>query len=277
LRYFNTSPHLAQVTPFCPLCCSATIVFAHANSDVPEYVTSALLEPCIAAGSQPEGCNTHTEEAMLPPTIRVVYADNHPVIRDGIERALEAASRIRIVGVATNFSDVFGLLPTTQPDVVILDIIDMCGSPLATIKRINQEYPGTGVIMFSSSISMAPEMLAAGAKGYVAKDEVTDQLIEAVYAVYAGSSFVSPLVQEFVDNYGVQIKHFHLTARERDVLNLIVQGHKTIPIADTLGIDPRSVDNYVLRIRKKTGCETRTDMANWYRRVIGEPDHPSAM
>ncbi len=99
---------------------------------------------------------------MLPPTIRVVYADDYPIIRDGMERVLDAAPRIRIVGIATDFGDVFRLLPTVHPDVVILDIIGMCGSPLATVKRINQDYPGIRIIMFSSSISMAPEMLAAG-------------------------------------------------------------------------------------------------------------------
>jgi DNA-binding NarL/FixJ family response regulator len=181
------------------------------------------------------------------------------------------------VGIATDFGDVFRLLPTVHPDVVILDIIGMCGSPLATVKRINQDYPGIRIIMFSSSISMAPEMLAAGAKGYVAKDEVTDQLIQAIYAVYTGGTFVSPLVQEFIDNCGVRMKQLRLTPRERDVLQLIVQGHKTIPIAETLGIDPRSVDNYVLSIRRKTGCETRTDIANWYRRMVGEPDLPVAV
>jgi DNA-binding NarL/FixJ family response regulator len=117
---------------------------------------------------------------------------------------------------------------------------------------------------------MVPEMLHAGAKAYIVKDEVTDYLVEAIYAVCAGETFLSPLAQEYMDNYTTQAAHLHLTQRERDVLILLVQGCSTITIAERLKVDPRSVHNYIFQLRKKTGCESRMDLCNWYRRLYGE-------
>ena len=126
--------------------------------------------------------------------------------------------------------------------------------------------------MFSSTVVTAPEMLRAGANGYVAKDELSDQLIDAIYTVYAGGTFVSPLVQEYIDKCSAQVEQLHLTRREWDILELTAHGYATEAMAQTLNIDPRSVDNYVARIRKKTGCQTRIALANYFRMLVGEPE-----
>jgi DNA-binding NarL/FixJ family response regulator len=118
---------------------------------------------------------------------------------------------------------------------------------------------------------MVPEMMDAGAKGYVVKDELTDQLVAAIYAVYAGQVYLSPIAQDYMDRCSIQSVQHHLTPREQNVLKLLAQGVSTQGIADALSIDPRTVHNYIYTLRRKTGCEERTEMSNWYRRMYGTP------
>jgi DNA-binding NarL/FixJ family response regulator len=216
-------------------------------------------------------CDGREEDVMLPPTIRVLFADNHQATRDGIEISLTNAARIEFVGAAHDFADVLQRLSTARPDVVVLDILGMCESPIDMVRYMRREYPNVRVVLYSSTMALAPEMLHAGAHGYVTKDEYTDQLIEAIYAVYAGQTFLSPMVQDHMDSYILCVTKFHLTQREREMLTLVAQGLGTEAMAEILNIDPRSVNNCVSRIRKKTGCKTRIDLANWARRYIGEP------
>jgi len=206
---------------------------------------------------------------MLPSIIRVVYADNQPVARDGMEKAFDQAFSIEVVKAVEDYNEVLHLLATTKVNVVVLDILGMRGSPLETINRIEREHPGVQVVMFSSSVAMLPEMLRAGAKGYVVKDELTDCLVDAIRTVHAGGTFLSPLAQTYMDNFNTNVERCNLTRRELAVLAQVYHGHKTMEIAEHLTIDPRSVRNYIYQIRKKTGCETWVDMSNFYRRLYG--------
>jgi len=127
-------------------------------------------------------------------------------------------------------------------------------------------------VVFSTSVDLAPELVQAGATGYVVKEELAAQLVTAIETAHAGQRFVSPIVQEYLHRCEVDRGQPWFTPKELSVLKLLAQGLGTTAIADQLGIDPRTVHNYVLKLRDKTGCDQRTQLAAWYQRVYGPPE-----
>jgi DNA-binding NarL/FixJ family response regulator len=208
---------------------------------------------------------------MLPEAIRVIIADDHPVVREGLQATLERDSQIDIVGVATNFTEVIYLLGIVPAHVVVLDVGGMGGTPLTQVARIQREHPAVAMVVFSSSVDLAPELLAAGVCGYVVKEELSAQLLTAIHAARAGQRFLSPSVDEYVSRTSRRPQQ-HLTPKELSVLKLLAQGLGTVVIAEQLGIDPRSVQNYITALRRKIGCEERTQSVNWYRRMYTAAD-----
>ncbi len=209
---------------------------------------------------------------MISRPVHVIIADDHPIVRDGLMATLASTPYLRVVAAAANFQELTTALPTVQADILILDLGGMGSSPLTVIERLTREHPHLAIIVFSSSVDLVPETLRAGAKGYVVKEELSDQLLTAIYAVRAGQTFLSPLAQEYLLRCSVQSSQHRLTPQELSVLKLLAQGLSTTAIADQLGIDPRSVQNYILRLRNKTGCEERIELAAWYQRVYAMPD-----
>ena len=207
---------------------------------------------------------------MTSLAIRVVIADDHPVLLDGLTALLATHPTIHVVGVSRSFNDVLALLTTTSADVLILDLGGMGGAPLTMINRIQRLYPALAIVVFSSSVDLAPELLQAGVRGYIAKEDLTDQLIAAITAVHAGQTYRSPTVQEYLQTTKLHQQQ-HLSPKELSVLKLLAQGFGTVAIAEQMGIDPRSVQNYITVLRRKTGCVERTQLADWYRRMFGDP------
>lgn len=203
---------------------------------------------------------------MQSPLIRVVVADDHPIVLDGLRTLLASSKEVEVVAIARSFSEVIEVAQRLIGDVVILDLGGMGGSPLAVVQRLHWEYPQLKILIFSSSIDLAPELLAAGAVGYVAKEELPATLLEAIATVVTGQQFLSPLVQEYLEQ---STKQAALTPKELITLKLLAQGLSTVAIAKQMGIDPRSVQNYVTALRRKTGCFQRVQLVDWYRRTYG--------
>ena len=100
--------------------------------------------------------------------------------------------------MATSFAEVVDLLATVQAQVLILDLGGMAGAPLTLVTRVRREHPGVAIVVFSSSVDLAPELLQAGVYGYVVKEELSAQLMDAIHAARAGQRFLSPVVEEYV-------------------------------------------------------------------------------
>lgn len=204
---------------------------------------------------------------MENPPIRVLLADDHPVVLDGLYGRLTSLPHIEIVGTAQSFAEVPPLLDSLATDVLVLDLGGMGGAPLTLVQRVRREHPQVGLIVFSSSIDLAPEMLQAGVLGYVVKEDMTSQLVNALMAVARGQPWRSAVVEEYLER-GSGVQRFHqLAPKELSVLKLLAQGMSTTEIAEDMGIDPRTVQNYITAMRRKTGCEERTQLVNWYRRM----------
>lgn len=198
--------------------------------------------------------------------IRVLIADDHPIVRDGLCTLLAGSEQIAVVATAHSFREAIAAAAQHIADVIILDLGGMGGSPLAILHRLQREHPLLRVIVFSSSIDLAPELIAAGASGYVAKEELPTTLMTAIACVALGQAYLSPLVQQYLEQLSTPSP---LTPKEQIALKLLAQGLGTEEIAAQMRIDPRSVQNYITSMRRKTGCFERTQLVDWYRRTYG--------
>jgi DNA-binding NarL/FixJ family response regulator len=189
--------------------------------------------------------------------ISVLLADDHGVLRDGVRRLLEANADIKVIGAADDGLEAVEQAAELQPDIVVLDISMPQMNGLEATRRILDHAPATGVVILSmhSSAEMAREAFAAGARGYVLKESAGDEVVKAVRAVAAGCRFagegVSPKVLAEDTASGIA----SLTAREREILPLIANGKSNAEAGAILGLSPRSVETYRLRLMQKLGIE----------------------
>lgn len=206
---------------------------------------------------------------MLSESIRVVIADDHPIVLDGLTMILTAAPSIQLVGVAQSFNEMISLLDNVTTDMLVLDLGGMGGSPLIFVNRMQRVYPNIWIIVFSSSVDLAPELIQAGVRGYLTKEDLSEQLVAAIQAVRSGQRYFSQVVQDYLLQATTLHKQYHISPKELSVLKLLAQGLGTIAIAEQLGIDPRSVQNHITTLRRKIGCAERTQLVDWYRRMYG--------
>lgn len=199
--------------------------------------------------------------------IRVVVADDHPIIIDGVQNLLAQHPEIGLVGRAHSFETVAEVLDQTNPDVLILDVSGMGGSVLSLMNRLQREYAQLAIVIFSSMVDLAPELLDAGARGYVTKDELSRELVKAIKVVARGELFVSPVVTKYLEQATQQAP---LSPKELVALKLLAQGLGTVQIAEQMGVNVHTAQNYITILRRKTGCMQRTQLVEWYRRVYGQ-------
>ncbi len=200
--------------------------------------------------------------------VRIILADDHPILREGTKAAITGQEGLEVVGEAGNFRELASLLRTTLADVLLLDLNDMGGSALPALARIKRDHPHLAVVVFSSSIDLAREMIREGALGYVTKGEAREQIIQAIRSVASGQQFLSPYVQEFFIRFDNESRTAKFAPQELTVAKLLARGMGTVAIADELQIDRRTVQNYINALRRKTGSTERTQIAAWYQRVF---------
>jgi len=194
-----------------------------------------------------------------------MLADDHPIIHSGLDGLLFADTRVAITDIATDFTSLLAKLTTTSIDVLILDLMNMGAGPITMVRELRERYPELRILIFSSSISLASEVLGAGALGYVIKEERLNHLPAAIRAVAVGQSYLSPLVREHQERVKTALSSEDLTPQEERVLKLIAHGATTEAAADNLNIDRRTVRNYIRDLYAKTGCEDRAQLVIWYR------------
>lgn len=199
-------------------------------------------------------------------TIHVVVADDHPVLVAGIKNVLEAQPAIAVVGVAGSFDEVPGVLKATAPDVLILDISGMGESVMGLMQRLGRDFPSVGVVIFSTHLSYATELMDLGVRGYVTKTEMSSDLVSIVTAVAHGEVACSPLVIKHLEQTKADLP---LSPREHLAIKLYIQGLETPDIAREMSIKPHSVQNLFNSMFEKTGCSSRRQLVTWYIRVHG--------
>lgn len=200
--------------------------------------------------------------------IRIIIADDHPVLYGGLQSMLNQIPEFSVVATARSFAELDAVLEHTAADVIVLDVLGMGDSPIATISGLQLRFPALKVIVFSSALGSAPDLLRAGARGYITKDEMFDDVVQAIAEVHAGRMFLSQNVRDFIEQAR---RRDEFTEQELTIMRLNAQGFRTRQIADYLGLAPGTVDNYFNRLYAKTPCASRQQLAAWYREQYGEP------
>lgn len=198
-------------------------------------------------------------------TIRLLLADDHAVVREGLRALLEQQPDMRVVAEAGDGPSALRMVLSETPDVIVLDMKMPGATVVETIQAIKQQRPRTQVLVFTSYAedSQVRDALTAGATGYLLKDALADDLIRAVREVNAGRAWLHPQAQrqmlEWMRRPPSQVDS--LTSRERSVLILLAQGQSNKQIARNLGLTAGTVKGYVSQVLDKLGVADRTQAA----------------
>jgi DNA-binding NarL/FixJ family response regulator len=197
--------------------------------------------------------------------IRVLVVDDHAVVREGLRSFLDLQDGIEVVGEAAGADEAIGVASTSAPDVVLLDLVMPGGDGIGAIRRLLEVAPGVRVLVLTSFADDAQifAAIAAGAAGYLLKDVDPQALADGIRDVHAGRPALDPSVAARLMRRGGSPRPAHgdLTARERDVLLLVVEGLANKQIAQRLGIGEKTIKTHVSRVLAKLGVEDRTQAA----------------
>jgi two-component system, NarL family, response regulator NreC len=207
-------------------------------------------------------------------SIRVLIADDHPVVRDGLRFSIERSdSGIEVVAEASNGLEVLRHAESSPVDVYILDITMPELNGIETARELVQRQPSARIIMlsFHNSRAMVEQALAAGARGYLTKETATRNVVEAICQVRAGHSFLSPDVAHFVmeayagrdDRIRTARRGASLTAQERRVLQLIAEGLSTKEIAVKLDRSENTIHAHRNHLMAKLGLRKGADLVRY--------------
>ncbi len=203
---------------------------------------------------------------------RIVIADDHRIVRQGLRSLVEQESDLEVVGMAADGRQALLMTRRLIPDVVIMDISMPDLNGIDATCQIVKEVPGVKVIALSmhSEKQLIDGMLRAGASGYLLKESAFEELIKAIRIVCAGKKYLSPDVTDIVlqDYLNPSIDNDHpltpdLTLREREVLQLIVEGCATKEVANRLNISIKTVESHRSRIMNKLGLHTVAELTKY--------------
>jgi DNA-binding NarL/FixJ family response regulator len=206
-------------------------------------------------------------------SLRIFLADDHEVVRLGLRTLLETGSDWKVVGEASNGRDAVAMVRDLAPDVVVMDLSMPQLNGLEATRQILKEAPRTSVMILSvnESEEIVHEVLAAGARGFMLKSDAGKDLLVAVEGLRQGRPFFSARVADYV------LKHYHrrgdaepaqppsstLTGREREVLQLLVEGHSNKEVAASLGIGVKTAEAHRANLMKKLGVHSMSELVRY--------------
>jgi DNA-binding NarL/FixJ family response regulator len=193
----------------------------------------------------------------MPDEISCLIVDDHEVVREGLRLSLSRAPHIRVIGEAGDGAGAVELVERRKPDVVIMDVRMPGMNGLEATKEITTRSPGTAVLIFTafSERSLLARGLESGAKGYILKEAPHETLLRAIERVAKGEGYVDPaLMPAFLSKDQTDM----LTAREREILQLLADGMSNQDVAGKLFISQETVKSHVRHILTKLEADTRT-------------------
>ena len=204
---------------------------------------------------------------------RIILADDHTMFREGIKKIIESRGSLKIIGEVNNGLELLEQLKSVQPDLVILDISMPCLRGLEATREIKKGYPHVNVLILTMHKSRAylHHAIAAGAEGYLLKEDADHELFSAIEAIREGKTYISPLLSpeltdhlpEGSDESKSPSSPKSLTLRERQTLKLVAEGKANKDIADLLFISTRTVENHRANIMKKLNFHKVVDLVKY--------------
>lgn len=194
----------------------------------------------------------------MPREITCLIVDDHEVVREGLRLSLSRASHIRVVGEAADGPSAVALAERRLPDVVLMDVRMPGMDGLEATKALLERVPSANVLMFTaySERALLTRALENGARGYILKEASHATLVRAIEKVAEGGSYVDPaLMPAFLE---ARDREDILTAREREILQLLANGMSNADAAEKLFISQETVKSHVRHILTKLEADTRT-------------------
>ena len=204
--------------------------------------------------------------------IHILLADDHALVRQGLRVLLEAEKKFKVIGEASDGLETLELVEQLKPDVLVLDLMMPNLNGLETTRQLSKQYEHTKIIILSmyDDEGFVLEALQNGASGYVLKDSNSADLVFAVNEVVAGRHYLSPPLseraiaayQQFTKT-GAFDKYDTLTTREREVLQLTVEGNTNSEVAQKLGISVRTAETHRSNMMNKLDIHLQADLIRY--------------
>ena len=204
--------------------------------------------------------------------IKVLVADDHTILRQGIKALLDNQEGIEVIGEAKDGREALAIIEETLPDVILMDIAMPGLNGLEATRRIKKKFPRMKVLVLTmyTNEEYIFQILNAGANGYLVKETAFQDLISAIKAVYKNEAFMSPSISKKVINSYIKRAQDDeektceiLTTREREILQLIAEGHSSKKIAELLFISPKTVETHRTHIMDKLNIHNRTGLIKY--------------
>jgi two-component system, NarL family, invasion response regulator UvrY len=201
--------------------------------------------------------------------IRIVVADDHAIVRQGLRQVLNAEGDFEVTGEASSYGEVMQLLRREGCDVLILDVAMPGRNGIDTLKQVKQDWPRLPVLV----LSMYPEdqyafrALKAGASGYLTKQAAADQIVAAIRTISRGRRYITPeLAEELAKNLDRDVDtppHELLSDREFQTMKLLAAGRTLQQIGETLALSPKTVSVYRARVMAKLKLATNAELTRY--------------
>jgi len=203
--------------------------------------------------------------------IRLLIADDHPIVREGLRRIAADQPGISVVAEAASAAEALERVANTAVDVMLLDVSMPGPTFIEVLQQVRRDHPSVKVLVLSvhPEDQWAVRALRAGAAGYLTKDHSPEQLIEAIRRVYRGSKYVTPALAEKLatglEAGGAATPHEGLSDREYEVLRALGTGLSVKDVAGRLNLSPKTVSTYRTRILEKMQLRTNADLVRYVR------------
>jgi two-component system invasion response regulator UvrY len=201
--------------------------------------------------------------------IRILLADDHPVVRSGVRAILETDPQLQVVSEASSGEEAIDRARTCKPQVVLLDVSMPGRGGIETAQEIKRQHPAARVLMLTmhAEDSFAVRCLREGADGYITKDAAPELLLKAVHKLASGGKYISPALAErlalYLDTSSSRAPHEQLSSREFEVMLFIARGKRPSEIASELHLSVKTVSTYRSRILEKMNFKSNADIMRY--------------
>ncbi len=192
---------------------------------------------------------------------RVVLVDDHTLVRHGVASLLRTDGHYTVVGEASDGEECLQLLESSTADVVLLDLSMARMNGLETMRRLARRFPKLPVLILSmyNDEQFVRQILRDGARGYILKNAMDEELFQALEAVLHGGRYLSPSI-DIAEMEILSGESLDLTVREREVLQLIAEGHTTQQLAEILTISPHTATRHRANLMQKLGAHSQVEL-----------------
>jgi RNA polymerase sigma factor (sigma-70 family) len=203
---------------------------------------------------------------------RIILADDHTIVRQGLRQLLMGERGFEIVGEAETGLEAVALVERLRPDVLVLDVMMPEINGIEVARSVKRRSPDTKVIILSmhDSEAFVVESLRAGVSAYLLKQTTSEDLVKAIHQAMKGQRYLSPSISDqLINNYMRQFEdeafdvYDTLTPREREVFNLVAEGYTNSQVADKLSISVRTVERHRTKCMHKLELESQTDLIRY--------------